>query len=353
MKDKIPYTIIGAGIVGFQTALTLIDKGAKPDHIAIYEQNPFPGEHSSTRNSGVLHAGLYYPKDSLKQELCVKGNRLWRDLEKRFNFDIVACGKYVFASNEEEVPELEQLYNLAKEKDVPGLTWTGTAQIEDYAHVEKAFFSSTTAYLDCGKALKIFSDYLQSKGVHFLYNQKAQPEDVLENSEVVINTGGLYGVEFRKELGLKDIENFFVKGNYLKLNKNFYNESLLYPLPEQNLRGLGIHTVISPDGSILFGPNTEEVSEIDYGMSEEVIDQMFKGISKAFKGIHKNDLMLAYSGIRSKIKIDGAAYQDFVIQSPKPNYIEALGIDSPGFTASPAIAEYIVQELLEDYAPSL
>ena len=353
--EKIDFVIIGAGVVGMQTALTLINNGVAPEDIAIFEQNPFPGEHSSSRNSGVLHAGLYYPQNSLKQKLCLDGNRMWRTQAFELGIEIKKIGKYVVATNIQEIEELNELYNFSIKKSVPEISWVGTEEIDclkEVINVEKAFLSKNTGIIDCAEMIKKLSEYLYKKGVNFLENQKV--DLIYENKKLkikcnketfrantVINTAGLYAVDLRKSIGLEDIENNYVKGNYLKLNKKYFNDYLIYPLPEKSLKGLGIHTVVQGDGSVLFGPNTEDVFDVNYQMNSKIIAEIYYGISKIFKNINIEDLSLAYSGIRSKIIKDNKLYSDFLIQSPVENYIEALGIDSPGLTASPAIASYI------------
>ncbi len=112
-SDTIPYVIIGSGIIGMQVAFRLLEKNVPASDIAILEQNIFPGEHSSSRNSGVLHAGLYYPEHSLKQTLCLEGNAIWDSLALKLNIPLNRVGKYVVATNESEIPELEKLFSFA------------------------------------------------------------------------------------------------------------------------------------------------------------------------------------------------------------------------------------------------
>jgi len=199
--------------------------------------------------------------------------------------------------------------------------------------------------------IKKFQDYLFQKDVPLLLGQKVENlnrdleftvgEDHFK-AEVLINCGGLKGVELRSQLGLADLENNWVKGRYLKLNKKYYNDSLIYPLPEAGLKGLGVHTSFDLDGIVRFGPDTFDISEIDYKVEDDALEAMWQAIQKTFKGIEKTDLSLDYAGIRAKIK----GNDDFLIQSPISGYIECLGIESPGLTASPAIAQHVVNQIL-------
>ncbi|MCR9205978.1 MAG: FAD-dependent oxidoreductase, partial [Halobacteriovoraceae bacterium] len=121
----------------------------------------------------------------------------------------------------------------------------------------------------------------------------------------------------------------------------------IYPIPKKDLKGLGVHTSFEFDKLVRFGPDTEDVSEIDYSTDERIVDEMYPEIIKVFKGIEKEDLSVDYAGIRSKIKdsASGEYIPDFILESPVEGYLECLGIESPGLTASPAIAKKIVSML--------
>lgn len=355
---QIPYVIVGAGITGLQMAYQLIKSGIAGDDIAVFEQNIFPGEHSTSRNSGVLHAGLYYPKGSLKQTFCVEGNPIWSELSKELGFSLSPVGKYVVATSKKEVFELEKLFEFASEKKVPGLEWRSGQEIKPFVHLEKAFFSKTTSIISVSEVIKSLSKFLYQKNVPVLLGQKVENiEKTLNGFELlvngerieashVINCAGLFGIELRKTLGLIDLENYWVKGRYLRLNKKFFHDSLIYPLPTKELKGLGVHTSFDLDGVIRFGPDTYDVDKIDYSLDDSVIDQIYPAIAEVFKGIERKDLSVDYAGIRSKIKHNGELYTDFWLKSPISGYWECLGIESPGLTSSPAIAKHIISKII-------
>lgn len=342
-----------------QVAYKLLKKGIHPQDIALFEMNPFPGEHSSSRNSGVLHAGLYYPANSKKQDFCLKGNFLWEELGKEIGFRVTRPGKYLVASSKAEIEELEKLYEFARSKEVPGLKWSDGTEIKSFVNLEKTFFSTSTGVVSTSEVIQSFRNYLERKGVLFLLNQKVEHIQVANETfevfvgdekiraDFVVNTAGLFGINIRKKLGLNDLEDYWVKGRYLKLNKKFFNKSLIYPLPPAGLTGLGVHTSFDLDGIVRFGPDTEEVKKIDYNLSTDLIDEQFPSINKLFSGIQKSDLSLDYAGIRSKIVHKGEIFKDFWIENPIPKYWETLGIESPGLTASPAIADFLVSNMLK------
>lgn len=352
----IPFVIIGGGVVGLLIAKEL-NKLFPDKEIVLFEKGPFFGEHCTHRNSGVLHAGLYYPRESLKRGLCIEGLKIWTAEYSQF---VNNCGKYLIATNTKEEVELDKLFQNAIDNGVKELTWCGAEELsslQEFINVTKAFFSKSTSILNIGDTLKEIEVSLQKENIYLFKNQaveniefhsnkfmiKTNLEDI--SSDFVINTAGLGAVDLRKKLGLKDFENEFVKGNYLKLKKRYFNESLLYPVPLPGLKGLGIHTSFGEDGAIRFGPNTEDVSKVDYDLSENLVSNMSKDILKVFKGIEETDLEVDYCGIRPKIKRNGKLFTDFYISNGEEygikNYIECLGIESPGLTSSPAIARRV------------
>ncbi len=357
----IPLVIIGGGVIGLSIAQEIQRKYPKLE-IALFEKELYLGEHSTHRNSGVLHAGLYYEKNSLKHLLCIKGNDLWHSENGPF---VNNCGKYLVATNQEEIIELERLYDRAKDNGVKEISWCENEDLkplQQFLNVRKAFFSKKTSILNIPLYLKDLEIKLQSESFYLLKNQKIKKityknnifhlETDLESvtCDHLVNAAGLGAIEIRKMLGLSDLENHYVKGNYLKLKKKYYNKSLIYPVPLPGLKGLGVHTSFGEDGLIRFGPNTEDVQGVDYSQRENLIDQMYPEISKIFKSISKGDLERDFCGIRPKIKLRGKIYNDFWIKSGEDyglkNYFELCGIESPGLTSAPAIAKYLT-ELIE------
>ncbi len=353
----ISIAIIGAGIIGFQVGRELLSNGF--DNFAIFEANQFCGEHSSSRNSGVLHAGIYYPEGSLKQRLCVEGNRLWTDISNDLGIPLIRPGKFIISTNSKEDSILEDILELTKKKNVPGIRRMSKLEIDEvspYVNISNGFLSETTGILNVSEALKKFENFFFQKNIPVLKGQKVERIEregkefiLLVNNEkiraeVVINCAGLNGIQVREQLGLRELEDYWVKGRYLKLKKEFYTNKLIYPVPQKNLKGLGVHTSFDFDKMVRFGPDTEEVDKVDYSLKESVIDEVYPAINKIFKGIEKSELMVDYSGIRSKIKLreTGKQHIDFWIKNPISNYFEVLGTESPGLTSSPSIAKYVV-----------
>lgn len=352
---EIEIAIIGGGILGLLSAYE-INKKFPLHSIAVFEKSQYLGDSTTGRNSGVLHSGIYYDTDSNKHLYCLEGNKLWTNLSKELEIKLNRCGKFVLASNNDD--ELIKLINKAKKNRVKGireLTKSEIKLLKNYCHFDNGFFSKTTGVIDIPHVIKSLSNKLHKSNIPVLSNTlitKVSKDDkyICEtNNEIIrskflINTAGLDAINIRKQLGLIDLINYFVKGHYLKLNKKFYNEKLIYPLPEANLKGLGVHTSFSSDGIIRFGPDTLDTEKIDYKLDEDVIDKMYPAIQNVFKGIEKDDLSLDYAGIRPKLR----ETKDFHLKAHTgefKGYIECCGIESPGLTAAPAIAKWVTKSV--------
>lgn len=359
--ESVEYTIAGGGICGVLTALQL--KQDYPNaEVLLIEKEPFMGHHNTTRNSGVLHAGIYYQTASNKHKMCMAGYHEWASLAKQYNIPHLICGKYIIATRTDEIDTLNSTYQNAQKNGVAGLrqmTTADIAEIQEYCRVEDGFFSPLTGILDISTAINNLRDELVRLGGIVLMktevtNLKSSGAKIIVDvgtepfaTNYFINCAGAGAVDLRKKLNLNDIENLFVKGNYLKLNKPYYNKKLIYPVPLKNLHGLGVHTSFHMDGQVRFGPNTEVTSEVNYLNSEKNLDLMYPAIREKFKNIEKSDLSIDYAGVRTKIMRNGQLHPDFLIQGPKethvPGYYEMLGIESPGLTAAPALAKSIIE----------
>lgn len=350
---QVDATIIGGGIIGLFTALKLKQK--HPDwEVLLVEKEMYLGDHSTGRNSGVLHSGLYYDTGSLKHQLCLKGLREWNELE---NIPKKNCGKLIFASSTEEIVELEKLKLQAKNNDVifEELSATQKSEFESLVYIKEGIFIPSTGILDVSVALKKLSQRFEELGGIIQLQtsvDKVQRETqgfLIETPNFnvqtnrLINCAGLWAPTIRKQLGLYDIESVYVKGHYLRSSQKIDYQTLLYPTPLKDLKGLGVHSTIDMDGNVKFGPDTVDVSEINYRMEIETLEAMKKQIGKRFKNIDLDRLGPDYCGIRSKINHNGSLHKDFWIKGSVelgiPGYAEACGIESPGVTSAPEIAK--------------
>lgn len=358
---KINAVIIGGGIVGLATALEL-KKAYKDWDIAILESAEYLGDQSTGRNSGVLHAGLYYPTSSQKHLLCLEGIDLWKkDYCPTLNITYQECGKILFSKDKNEEEGLYSIWENAKKNGVSRLKWVSDEKLNEvnsFVRATTAFFSPNTGILDVTGAVRAISNKFEELGgiisknceVKMILREhnsyKIQTDDYTIESEIVINCAGLKSTTLRKHLGLNDIDSVYVKGNYVSTSQKLNHPHLFYPVPPKDLKGLGVHSTLDLDGKIKFGPNTEDIDQIDYSDSGSALEMMKPEILKNFKNVDSERLYWDYSGIRSKIKNKGSGKleTDFWIKSPIHGYIECLGIESPGLTSAPAIARMIISK---------
>lgn len=359
MQDSVDVdvAIIGGGIIGLTLAYEL--KNKYPDcEIALFDKEPYLGEHSSGRNSGVLHAGLYYPNKSLKHLLCIEGNHLWEKLASDLGIGIKRCGKFIFSTSEIEERKLNDLVLKAQQNDVP-IEWSSKKELSDlqiHVNAHNAIKSPSTGILNVSEALSKLKYNLESRGVHVFFSHEAtsirknNEHFLIEFSkfevktEKLFNCAGLGAISIREKLALNEMENYLVRGHYLSTSQKLDYPTLFYPIPPDDLKGLGVHSTIDLDRKVKFGPSTEEALFIDYTPPKDSLIEMKELVSYYFKNIEIEKLYWDYAGCRSKIRFknDQKLHTDFWIKSPLKNYVECLGIESPGVTASPAIAKYML-----------
>jgi L-2-hydroxyglutarate oxidase LhgO len=360
MKTK--CLIIGAGIIGLAIARELSLKGI--DTILIESNNEI-GLESSFRNSAVIHAGIYYPKNSLKAKLCVNGNELLYNYCKQNSIPYKKIGKLVIATSVDQLADLEKIYIQANENQVPDITYLSKKEIEELEpsiHAIKGILSPTTGILSAQKLMLSFEKDIESANDIIYLNSRVTKGEVLKKgfriyindslepveSKYLINASGLWAQSVAKLiLGIpKECipEIYYAKGNYFKLcyDKSPFNR-LIYPIPEK--AGLGIHATLDIEGGVRFGPDVEWVSKIDYSVNENRKASFIKEIKKYFPSIKAEDLKPEYAGIRAKYKPEEFQPLDFLIQTEDshgvPNLINLYGIESPGLTCSMAISEFV------------
>ncbi len=366
----IPILVAGGGIVGLLT-LREIHKIFPDADKALLEKGHYFGDAASGRNSGVMHAGLYYPSDSLKLKFCLEGNSLWEELAHELNIPFSRCGKYLVAATVDEVEVLDELFDHAKTNGVQGLRWVKgdeLSTLENYCFVEEAFFSPQSGFISPSAATAAIRDVLFKKNIPLMNDYEVTGVSKVGNvfeirtnretftCDIFINATGAFAPSLRRQLGLDDFEAYWVKGNYLKLNKKFYTDSLIYPVPPKGLKGLGVHTSFDFDGGVVrFGPDTQECPKgYEHSLNENLVEEMYPAISKLFKGIEREDLQQDYCGIRAKIKRHGELFSDFwlgtSLEHGVEGYFEFLGIESPGLTAAPALAKEMAKQVGHNFS---
>jgi len=355
IENKFNIAIIGAGIVGLAIAEKL---SQFYNNIIVIDKEQTFGQHISSRNSEVVHSGFYYPKNSLKSELCIKGNKLLYEFAKKYHINYNKCGKLVVINNVDDEQELYSIKNNAINcglDDIHILDNKESKNKEVRVNCYKSLWIPSTGIIDSHSIMSKLEYLSKSKDVSFAYHTKLssikkkehcyelsfENNDILIYSDIVINAAGLWSDKIANMVGLNKYQLEYFKGDYFKSRKIKNLKCLIYPLPR--ISTLGIHSVLSLNGDVSFGPNIYNVNEIDYSIDNRFKEQYINEINNLID-VDDIDLHKDFSGIRPKIKYEGN-FNDFVIKNEYNdgynNFINLIGIDSPGLTSSLAIAEYV------------
>lgn len=373
---EITTTIIGAGVVGLAIAaeLSRTRKG-----VLIVERNPSFGQETSSRNSEVIHAGIYYAKDSMKARLCVEGNRLLYRLCEQRRIPHRRCGKLIVATDNEEEAILATIQDRAIENGAEPLEMLSARQIkalEPNVNARAGLFSPATGIIDSHRLMRHFAARAKKNGaqlvpqttvsrvegpdngryrVHVLY-----PDGQTDTftSHWIVNCAGLDSDRIAHSLGI-DIDRcgyrlHYWKGEYFSLDvPRGFIRRLVYPVPQPNHVGLGIHATIDLGDRVKLGPNATYLPdrELEYSVNPAGRQSFFEAASRYLPGITLDQLQPEMTGIRPKLQKPGDPARDFIIaeESSKglPGVINLIGIESPGLTASPAIARRVAALLAE------
>ncbi|MCW8914258.1 MAG: NAD(P)/FAD-dependent oxidoreductase [Magnetovibrio sp.] len=367
MTETLDTVVIGGGVVGLACARTLALSGRE---VVVVEREPAIGTITSSRNSEVIHAGIYYPQGSLKGRLCVEGKWMLYDYLDAHGVDYNRCGKLVVATTDDEVAVLEDVVRKAAANGCTELDWLEGAEaqaLEPELKCLKALSSPTTGIIDTHGFMLSLQGELEAHGGAVALNSPVesaritangillqvggeQPMEVL--AKTVINSAGLDAQSMAGHIDDFPTEHIppahLCKGNYFSLLGKAPFKQLIYPVP--GAASLGCHYTRDLGGQGRFGPDAEWVDHIDYQVNPERGDSFYAQIRCYWPGLEDGALSPAYSGMRPKIQAPGEPAHDFIIQGADthgvPGLINLFGIESPGLTSSLAIARY-VKELLD------
>lgn len=349
--------IIGGGVIGAAAAYEIVQKGY---NCVLVDTERYFGAHTSSRNSEVIHAGLYYQNKPLKNKHCLRGRSLLYQYLDRHNIKYKKCGKIIFAVDFDDHDNLNQIFQNGIQNNVElnYLTSTQLNELPPFVKPTEAIFSSQTGIFDSTEYLKsLLYNFEEKGGLAVTSTQVMTIHDdngleVICKSPVdrftikcrqIINTAGAKSLDIIKSLypeKYKAYNNFYVKGHYFTLKQKLKADKLYYPIPSKF--GLGVHLTIDLLGDIKFGPDTvpTPISD-DYSAATSKL-KMQREINNNFQDINFDDLYYSYSGVRPKIKHNNALCDDFLICSDHNNkIISLLGIESPGLTSSLSIAQDI------------
>ena len=347
--------IVGAGVIGLAIAEKLSHSF---ENILVLEKEQKFGQHISSRNSEVIHSGIYHPIESLKSRLCIKGNDLLYDFFKKYSIPYQACGKLIVSSSKKEEKELEKLFSIGIDKGIKGIKLISYEQaklIDAHVKCTKAIWVPSSGIMDSHKFMqRLEYNFISNNGIIAYntlvddivfdkkqFNIRTNTRDDIK-SKIFINAAGLWSDKISSMLGIDDFKIHYCKGEYFKTNRYRNINSLIYPLPSEI--SLGIHTAIQLNGDVLFGPNAYYVNNINYSIDDSNKDEFLNSIKK-YIDINPKDIWPDFCGIRPKLQAKGMPFEDFYIKNEVnyglKNFINLLGIDSPGLTSSLAIAEYV------------
>jgi len=342
--------VVGGGIVGCHIAYRLAQDGKE---VFLLEKEKALGEHTSTRNSGVIHGGIYYPQGSLKARLCVQGRHLTYEFLQNHDIPHRKCGKLIVALVKAELKALEDLKKRGDENGVENLRLIDRAEaqkIEPRVRCLAALSSPETGILDMAAYIRIMERVLKGSGVTVVKQCKALSVDEHNTltttrgdmeAGMIINAAGLYSDSIAAMCGLEGYVIVPHKGDYYNTTEEVIR-GLVYPVPDSP-HSLGIHLTRTLGEETLIGPSAIEVANKEDYEVKTPREEFEKGALALIPDMNAHRIYPGYSGNRPKVHYQGKLRPDFVIQKQENGRVHLLGIESPGLTAAPAIAEYVAQ----------
>jgi L-2-hydroxyglutarate oxidase LhgO len=363
---EIDITIVGAGVVGLAVAYELSEDYKD---IVILEKNNSFGQETSSRNSEVIHAGIYYPRDSLKTKTCIEGKVLLYEFCRKYNINHRRIEKLIVAIDGDEIQDIENLYKKGKANGVDDLRIISrdeVKKIEPDVESKGAVYSPSTGILDTHQFMKNLAWKLNDRGGQIAYEteligidkvkdgfkvraiNKREGEFYLQ-TRLLINCAGLNSDRVALMAGIedKDYHIKYCKGDYFRVSsaKAKHINRLIYPVPKEKRAGLGIHATLDLSGSLRLGPDDEYVDKIYYDIAPEKAKVFYESVCRFLPFIELKDLSADTAGVRPKLQGPDDDFRDFLIkeESDKGLYglINLVGIESPGLTASLSIARLV------------
>ena len=340
--------VIGGGIVGCWIAYEMTKKGKE---VFLLDKEKALGEHTSTRNSGVIHGGIYYSHGSLKAKLCVRGRHLTYPFLERHQIPHRRCGKVVVALNAQEINEIKRLKRLGEDNGVEDLALVDVETVqrmEPRVRCMAGLLSPQSGLVDMAAYMRAIERVLKGSGVVIVKQCQVlsvTDQNVLTTTrgditaDVLVNAAGLYSDHVAMMCGLEGYEIVPYKGDYYSTTESVV-QGLIYPVPGSSL-GLGIHLTPTFGEEILIGPAVLRVTDKeDYEIRTPRRD-FEQGARALVPDLDLKRLYPGFSGNRSKVYCRGDLQSDFIVKQQEGKRVHLLGIESPGVTAAPALAEYV------------
>jgi L-2-hydroxyglutarate oxidase LhgO len=358
--------VIGAGVVGLAVARALALAGRE---VVVLEREGTIGTGTSSRNSEVIHAGIYYPSGSLKARLCVAGRTaLYPYLERR-GIAHRRCGKLIVATDPAQIAGLEKLHAQARANGVADLRMLEAREaraLEPRLSCVAALESPSTGIIDSHAFMLALRGEAEDRGAAIAFHSPLAGGRVGRNgielevggaepmrliARTVVNSAGLYAQDVARSIEGFPADRipptYYCKGNYFSLSGRSPFSRLVYPAPES--AGLGVHLTLDMAGQARFGPDVEWIERIDYDVDPGRGRVFYDAIRRYWPDLKDGSLQPAYCGIRPKIQPRTAPSRDFLIEGPADHGVEGIvhlfGVESPGLTASLAIADHVLAKL--------
>ena len=361
MAERVECLVIGAGVVGLAVARALARRGRE---VLVLEAESAIGTGVSSRNSEVIHAGIYYPPGSAKARLCLEGRRRLVEYCETHGVPFRRCGKLIVAPDETQLPGLKSIEETAHRNGVDDLKWLSPVEaqrLEPALSCAAALLSPSTGILDTHAFMLSLQGEIEAAGgtvlcrtpvmsgriEELLCLQAGSAEGAMEiAASIIVNSAGLQAQQVARSLGMprQTIPPLhYAKGNYYGLQGRSPFRHLVYPVPEPG--GLGVHLTLDLAGQARFGPDVQWIERPEYSVDPGRATHFYREIRRYWAALPDGALTPAYAGIRPKLGGPGAPAADFLIQGPEahgvPGLINLYGIESPGLTASLAIAEQV------------
>ena len=362
MTELADVAVIGAGVVGLGVARALARAGRE---VVVLDSERSIGFHTSSRNSEVIHAGIYYPPGSLKARLCVQGKRALYAYSAERGIPHARPGKLIVATSEEEVPTLARLQANAQANGVTDLVLLSRAEVrelEPEVSCVRGLLSPSTGIIDSHALMAALRSDAEAAGAQIalatpVLSGRVCPEGVelvagpgepfVVRFRLVVNCAGPWAQEVARRIeGVPPASvppQHFAKGHYFVMPGRAPFRHLLYPVPVPG--GLGTHLTLDLAGQVRFGPDVQWTDRVEYSFDESRAASFYQTIRRYYPGLPDGALAPGFTGVRAKIAPVGAAAPDFEIQGPVEHGVLGLvnlyGIESPGLTSVLALSDYV------------
>lgn len=369
--DRITICIIGGGVIGLAVARGL---SRNFPGVILLEKHPSFGQETSSRNSEVIHAGIYYPPGSIKATLCVEGSSLLYVYLGRHGIAHKRLGKIIVAASEEEIADLNFLKQNGEHNGCRGLELLSQSEIrklEPEIECVAGLYSPNTGILDTHALMAKLAAEAGANGAILTYGTEVEKisrtpqgyritiaKDHYEfESRIVVNCAGLHADRVAAMIGL-DIDQLgyrlrFCKGDYFRANRKYNIQRLIYPVPSHSIHSLGIHLTQDLAGGVRFGPDAENTDHLHYDIDPSKRNSFAEAIHRYLPQIEAEDLRPDTSGLRPQLQRPSDGFKDFLIRHETdhglPGFINLIGIESPGLTSCLAVAETVDQIVREIY----